>query len=237
MLAPNERIDYNGSKRTERAPDFAAELPSDFESFHDVMQDAGPQDAESFLAAYNDPESRKKLEREYWAVGNCKVDIGRATNKEIAGLDGIVFEEKLGKFKSSFKKSGNIAGAYLDGNINVMYFAHSKISNSDNGYTGNATLVKKKDKLHFHYIDVPAKDGTMRSGTENDTEAKLIEYFDDLYRERPFNSITMYSERGMCPSCRYVLEQFLMKHPNVKVTVISNKRTIGNVWKGRSLEN
>ena len=233
MLAPNERIDYNGGKRTERAPDFAAELPSDFESFHDIMQDAGPQDAESFSAAYNDPESRKKLENDYRVIESIKTDAGYVSNRDALELDDKVFTEKMEGFGSKFKRRGNIAGMYLDGDVDTMYYAHSLLSENDNGYKGDGNLIKKKDELHFEYIDVRKKDGTIRTGTENDTEAKLIEYLEDLYEVRPFHSVTMYSERGMCPSCRYVLEQFMMEHPNVQVNVISNKFVEGDVWKTR----
>ena len=234
MLAPNEWIDYNGSKRTERAPDFAPELPSDFKSFHDVMQDAGPQSEEKFLEDYNDPAGRKKLEREYWAVGNCKVDIGHATNKEIAGLDGIVFEEKCENFNNKLKNRGNIAGAYIDGNMNEMYYGHSKISKYASSYTGKSTLVLLSGNRRYKYMDVQKADGGVRTNTFLDTEAKLIEYFAALYEVRPFHSITMYSERGMCPSCMSVVRQFMAEHPGVQVTVISNRRGEGNVWEFRT---
>ena len=233
MLAPNARIDYNGSKRTERAPDFAPELPSDFESFHSVMQDAGPQDAESFLAAYNDPAGRKKLENDYRVIESIKTDAGYVSNRDALELDDKVFTEKMEGFKSKLKSSGNIAGAYLDGDMSTMYYAHSLLSKNGSGYLGNAILATIKSNPRYKYIDVKKSDGSVRQGTKNDTEAKLIEFFADLYEAKPFHSITMYSERGMCPSCRYVLEQFIAEHPDVQVNVISNKLGEGDVWKNK----
>ena len=43
----------------------------------------------------------------------------------------------------------------------------------------------------------------------------------------------MLSERGMCDSCKGVMEQFKKLYPNVKINVISNKKVIGNVWEHR----
>ena len=50
---------------------------------------------------------------------------------------------------------------------------------------------------------------------------------------KPFRSVTMLSERGMCPSCRYVAEQFMKMYPQVEVNVVSNLVEHGTVWEGR----
>ena len=233
MLVPNGRIDYNGGKSIERTPDFSPELPSDFESFHSVMQDAGPQSEEEFRAAYNNPESRKKLEKDYCVIESIKTDAGHVSKRDVLELDNKVFTEKMEGFKGKLKRSGNIAGAYLDGDMSTMYYAHSHLSISDYGYDGTGTLIKRKEKPYFNYIDVKKSDGTIRSNTDEDTEAKLIEYLEELYTEKPFHSVTMYSERGMCPSCKYVLKQFMQKHPDVEMNVISNKLGEGDVWKNQ----
>ena len=73
----------------------------------------------------------------------------------------------------------------------------------------------------------------MREKTHLDTEAKLFEYLADLYDEKPFTRIDMLSERGMCDSCKGVMEQFRKEHPEVVINVISNKRVEGDVWKQR----
>ena len=59
---------------------------------------------------------------------------------------------------------------YLDGDVDTMYYAHSLLSENDNGYKGDGNLIKKKDELHFEYIDVRKKDGTIRTGTENEKQ-------------------------------------------------------------------
>jgi len=64
-------------------------------------------------------------------------------------------------------------------------------------------------------------------------QAKLFEHFADLYEEKPFKKICMLSERGMCDSCKGVMQQFKDLHPDVEINVVSNKRVEGDVWKRR----
>ena len=72
-----------------------------------------------------------------------------------------------------------------------------------------------------------------RGGTDEDTEAKLFEFFADHCKDKNIKTITMLSERGMCDSCKGVMEQFKQEYPNIEVNVISNKRVEGDVWKNR----
>ena len=146
----------------------------------------------------------------------------------------LIYEKGL-QFTSKYKRSGNIAGAYIDDDFDNMYYVHSAISGkaSIGGYKGTGTLVLLKEARRFKYIDVPKMDGTMRKETYNDTEAKLFEFFADLYGTNPFKKICMLSERGMCGSCKGVMQQFKELYPDVEVNVISNKRVEGNVWKER----
>lgn len=182
---------------------------------------------------YGDPELWKSLKAKYRIVNQYKVDSGDLTPQQILDFDKKVITEKRMNFTSRYKKSGNVAGAYIDGEKNKMYFAHSKLSNSSKGYKGDADLVLLKADRRFKYIDVKSENGTMRSKTYEDTEAKLFEYFADLYDKKPFKSITMLSERGMCDSCKGVMAQFQQLYPDVKINVVSNKKVEGNVWKYR----
>ena len=54
-----------------------------------------------------------------------------------------VFTEKMEGFGSKFKRRGNIAGMYIDGDVDTMYYAHSLLSENDNGYKGDGNLIKK----------------------------------------------------------------------------------------------
>ena len=90
-----------------------------------------------------------------------------------------------------------------------------------------------KEERRFEYINLETDNGLTRTDTFHDTEAKLFEFFADKYENKPFSSITMLSERGMCDSCMSVMNQFKERFPDVTVNVASNKRSTGNVWKYR----
>lgn len=45
--------------------------------------------------------------------------------------------------------------------------------------------------------------------------------------------IYMLSKCGMCDSCKYVAEQFMKKHPEAKVNVVSGINNTKYSWKGR----
>mgnify|MGYP002995324345 FL=1 len=101
------------------------------------------------------------------------------------------------------------------------------------GYKGTNEVVLLKENRRFTYINVLKENGEIRDKTYHDTEAKLFEHFADLYEEKPFKKICMLSERGMCDSCKGVMQQFKDLHPDVEINVVSNKRVEGDVWKRR----
>lgn len=207
-----------------------------FERYSAVLKENVPDSLDEFLKIkYNDSEKWKTLKRQYRFVNQYKIDSGNFSTDEILRFDKKVIYEKRLKFTSGFKRSGNIAGAYIDDDFDNMYYAHSAISKVEDsrGYKGTGKLVLLKEARRFKYIDVPKMDGTIRKETYNDTEAKLFEFFADLYEASPFKKICMLSERGMCDSCKGVMQQFKELYPDVEVNVISNKKVEGNVWKER----
>ena len=205
-----------------------------YSRYKNVLGELAPESFDEFLQLkYDAPKAWGKAKAQYRILNSYKVDAGELSRTDILRLDDIVITEKRTRFTSKFKNSGNIAGAYLNGDSTAMYYAHSALSESGKGYKGTAELVLLKEQRRFSYIDVMTSAGTMRSGTWNDTEAKLFEYFADLYETKPFKSITMLSERGMCDSCKGVMKQFQALHPDVKINVVSNKKVEGNVWKYR----
>ena len=114
-----------------------------------------------------------------------------------------------------------------------MYIAHSALSENRKGYKGEHYLVLRKEHPRYQYIDVMKSNGELRGNTKEDTEAKLFEFFADHCEDKDIKTITMLSERGMCDSCKGVMEQFKQEHPNIEVNVISNKQVEGDVWKNR----
>lgn len=205
-----------------------------FERYKTILGEKIPGSLEDFQRMkYQDPQKWTELKSQYRIVNQYKIDSGSLTVDEILWLDDRVITEKRTQFTSDFKRSGNIAGAYLNGNKQAMYYAHSNMAYAAKGYKGNSQMVLLRDDRRFSYIDVQKASGETRTRTWNDTEAKLFEYFANLYEAEPFESITMLSERGMCDSCKGVMEQFQELHPDVTINVVSNKKVEGDVWKYR----
>ena len=208
-----------------------------FSRYKDVLKGLAPDTLEKFVEMkYTKIDEWSTLKKRYLVAKNYKIDSGYIDIQEILRLDNVVITEKRNQFVSKFKKSGNIAGAYLDNDTDNMFYAHSTMNESSKGYKGTSNIVLLKGDRHFKYKDVSLPDGTLRSKTYYDTEAKLFEYFADLYETTKFKSITMLSERGMCDSCKNVMKQFKETHPDVKINVVSNKRVEGNVWKYRRVK-
>lgn len=205
-----------------------------FGRYQKVLQELCPGTLEEFAdIKYNDVIKYKDLKRKYRVLNQYKIDSGNLTATEILKMDWDIIRDKRNGFNSKFKRSGNFAGVKVDGN-DRYYIAHSQISDAGNkAYKGDNILIGEKEPLRYKYIDVPKNDGTLREKTHLDTEAKLFEYLADLYDEKPFTRIDMLSERGMCDSCKGVMEQFRKEHPEVVINVISNKRVEGDVWKQR----
>lgn len=207
-----------------------------FERYSAVLKENVPDSLDEFLKIkYNDSEKWKTLKRQYRFVNQYKIDSGNFSTDEILRFDKKVIYEKRLQFTSKYKKSGNIAGAYIDDDVDNMYYAHSMISkiSEAKGYKGTNEVVLLKENRRFTYINVLKENGEIRDKTYHDTEAKLFEHFADLYEEKPFKKICMLSERGMCDSCKGVMQQFKDLHPDVEINVVSNKRVEGDVWKRR----
>lgn len=208
-----------------------------YERYKKVLKENSPDSLSKFKEIkYNDEEAWKTLKHNYRIVNQYEVNSGNFTAQQILDLDDKVITEKRNKFPSDYKTSGNIAGAYIDSDSD-LYLAHSKIQTiNDKGfknYKGTSQIVPLQENRAFEYIDVEMPDGSMRSETYFDTEAKLFEQFHLMYEKNKFKSITMLSERGMCDSCKNVMEQFKKLHPDVEINVVSNKKVNSDVWKHR----
>lgn len=208
-----------------------------FDRYVDVLKELSPKSLKEFInIKYNDEGKYKDLKRKYRLVNQYKVDSGEMSPQEILDLDLRVITEKRSNFPSDYKRSGNIAGAYID-TEDGLFLAHSQIDEiTDKGYKnykGTSKIVPLQPEFHYDYIDAQNPDGSLRYETFFDTEAKLFEEFHNMLQTRPIKRITMLSERGMCESCMNVMEQFKKEHPDVEVRVVSNKKVHGNVWKRR----
>lgn len=217
---------YNGSQVNSRDKE-------QFDRYTAVLEELAPKTIEEFIEIKSNPEEWKTLKAKYRTANSYKVDSGNISKSEILRMDKTVITEKRDNFTNKYKRSGNIAGAYIDGDTDNLVYAHSRLNETRKGYKGDSTVVLLKENRRFKYTDVLKNNGVIRTDTFEDTEAKLFEYFADVYENKPFKSITMLSERGMCDSCKGVMEQFKNRYPDVEINVVSNKHVEGNVWKYR----
>ena len=211
-----------------------------FDRYKAVLKEISPNNLKEFTnIKYNEPEKYSDLKRKYRLVNQYKVDSGEFSAQEILDLDLKVITDKRNNFPSDYKRSGNIAGAYLDFDDDKLFLAHSNINTTtDKGfknYKGSMEIIPLQQDRHFNYIDVKKSNGETRGNTFYDTEAKLFEQFHIMSQTKEFKRITILSERGMCDSCKNVMEQFKKEHPNIEVRVISNKKVEGDVWGDRLL--
>lgn len=197
-------------------------MPKTFDLFQDMK--------------YNNTNEWNIIKRKYRIVNQYKVDSGEVPVQTILDMDKAIILEKRNNFPSKYKTSGNIAGAYINDD-KKLYLAHSQINDEASkgykNYKGTSNIVLLQDNRSFNYIDVLMPDGSTRTETFYDTEAKLFEEFHLLLNKKKFSEITMLSERGMCESCKGIMEQFKKAHPNIKINVVSNKKVNSNVWKYR----
>jgi hypothetical protein len=174
-----------------------------------------------------------------------KTDFGNVEPYKIYELDQQALREKSNNFTSDYKKSGNFA--IMDYN-NEYYYAHSQANTGTTAYdkykgdkTHLATTSNNENERSFKTFDVEQSTGkkttnkstSIRYNTYEDTEAKLFESLEKTWYNDNNKIIIILSERGMCDSCKYVAEQFITKHPEAKVNIVSGKNATGISWKGR----
>lgn len=197
--------------------------------------------------------SQKVVQRNKKIESVCdmyKVDFGHMDKLKIFELDQRALTEKLTNFTSKYKSSGNFAIMEYG---NEYYFAHS-MANVSNGAETTAFAKYKGYKSHlartsevesersFRTFDVrqdtsgkipKGYTGKIRYETFYDTEAKLFESLENLWYNSKHKTINILSERGMCDSCKWVAVQFMEKHPEARVNIVSGKSATKISWKGR----
>ncbi|WP_367949406.1 phage minor capsid protein [uncultured Ruminococcus sp.] len=203
--------------------------------------------------SYGKSVSQKVVQRNNKINEVCdmyKVDFGNMSKLQIFELDRKALQVKRNDFVGSDKRNGNFAIMLYN---NEYYYAHTR-ANIINGFENDAFSKFRGDKSHlartevdnnkriFTTFDVEqstgkkplaSNDALIRKNTYEDTEAKLFESLEKMWYNGKNKTINILSERGMCDSCKSVAEQFIKKHPEAKVNIVSGKLNTGNPWKGR----
>lgn len=142
-------------------------------------------------------------------------------SSKIIQLHNDVYSTKRSLFPSRFKKSGNIGIMELDGDI---HYSHSAANYSNDHAYSN--FKGNKSDLVLKPIDQTFVTRIIGTHDRNvDSEYKLFEYASNIVKDGKYHELNMLSEIVSCDSCKGVLEQFMQRFPNVKVSMVSTKES------------
>ena len=152
--------------------------------------------------------------------------IAQMHRNKTGAFDYSKFHGDERKYIKGLAKSGNAAVVVLDGKL---YFSHSAVETEGtmvhDSYAGEHPLVGFSNKRIFKTLDL--KDGVLR---QYDTEAKFLEYVASIKTDRSEAfEVTILSEKHICKSCEYVVEQFKKLFPNATVNIVSGNPNYGDV--------
>ncbi|WP_434796635.1 phage minor capsid protein [Terrisporobacter vanillatitrophus] len=199
----------------------------EYEKYTQILGEQAPKSLQSFREIkYNNSKQWNKLKSNFKIVSKYNVIKGNVTTSKILELHSIN-EEIRNNFPSKFKRKGNIAAMKYD---EELYFAYSKIQNKENDgyikYKGNKeNIVLLEENRVFKTLQIPKEGGWNR---HIDGEAKLFEFINKQNNKDKISNIYMITELPMCESCRYVLQQFIEKNPNIKLNIIEGADYNGN---------
>ena len=96
---------------------------TEYESYCSVLGELAPASLEEFQNAKEPPEVWDDIQHKFEILDMYKMDSGYLSPIEIFRLDNTVYHEKREKFSKDYTHRGNIAGAFLDGDEQTMYYA------------------------------------------------------------------------------------------------------------------
>lgn len=173
-------------------------------------------------------EMPKKIDCEYIKVKKGTVEYHEYITKNIPRLQRLI--KNINKYMTSDEKEKTIfninQSKALQDSINIAIAVYNNKefkaisgSNEIKGYCKalplestvfNSNKVNKLGKLGVGYNRV------------NDSEKKIFEEIHKQIEEKALKdkgNLILYSKWEPCPSCYFVIHQFLKKHPNIKVEV------------------
>ncbi len=209
-----------------------------YQLFRDVLKENAPSTLEEFSQIrYDNGEAWQQLKKQYEVVERYETR-GDVPVDQIIELDEIAYHNKTESFDYSkfhgrdrervkkLTKEGNAAIMELGGK---HYFSHSRAEKAGtlvyNSYSGKYPLIGLSANRIFKTKDLG--DGKPR---HYDTEAKFLEYVASIKTNRLETfTVTILSEKHICESCEFVVEQFKELFPNATVNIISGNPNYGEV--------
>lgn len=194
----------------------------EYEKYRQILGEEAPKSLQSFREIkYNNSNEWKEIKNNFRIVNQYNTVEGNMDASKIIKLHNLD-KEIRSEFTGSLKKEGNVALMEFKNNI---YFAHSRIQNENNKgfdkYKGNKTMILLDQNRIFEYLIIPKETGWSR---HVDTEAKLFEYLNKINdNENIKQEIFLMTEKPMCESCRYVMEQFKQRNKNIILNIIEGK--------------
>lgn len=134
------------------------------------------------------------------------------------------------KLTGKARKSANIGVMEFDGEV---YIASSQINNVDDpayiNYSGDKSKIVLSQLLpNFHPFQVGKYPGKV------DSEYKFFEFASRKAADGKKHSLRILSEKNMCKSCRSVMNEFMEKHSNVELEVVSHREDRAEKNKNRN---
>ena len=218
----------------------AASDREQFERYSNILGENAPKTFAEFQdLKYNNPDKWEKLKYQYRTINRYEVTGGVSVNK-ILELDDAAWTTKQNGFDCSgytgknrtrvknMARSGNAAVLDFNG---TTYFAHSRAAFTGtaeyDSYVGTYPLIGLEESRRFSVLNLGDT-----IGRENDTEAKFFEFVARQIEPETKTTITILSEKHICASCTYVMQQFQKEYPNVTINVISGKRNYNGSREG-----
>ncbi len=209
---------------------YRAQDSEQYERYRKAIWDIAPDSLEDFTKIkYNDSEQYGKLKHAYRIANQYENNSGNMAPSKIVELHDFAVDCKA-KLTGKARKSANIGVMEFDGEV---YIASSQINNVDDpayiNYGGDKSRIIFSPLLpSFHPFQVGKHPG------EVDSEYKFFEFASIKAADGKKHSLRILSEKNMCKSCRSVMNEFMEKHSNVAVEVVSHREDRAEKNKNRN---
>ena len=146
--------------------------------------------------------------------------------------DGTILDEmaeKIGKYRGKLPSGVKNSGDFAYANVNIngcesSYYASSAIDSLDD-YASLAERVPdisvQPKKIYYEAIEAIGKNGDVYL-RDSCTEYKIINNIAETVNVDGTGKIILFTELEPCDSCKNVVNNFFVDHPNIEIEIIHN---------------